>query len=703
MNGSFFGGVCALLYFLIFQLGGMLLAACFLQNERRYVRVILGSAAGSVLLMWLPALWAFPFGFSMAAHLAALLTLMAVVGAAVFLRRPSLRCSGKTISAFVRTEWSLCVPFLLWIVFAGLTLHSFRYQNGEIWSSQCTYGDMSMHFGFITSIAEQKTFPPSYSILPNTKLSYPFLSDSISSSLYLLGAPLQFAYFLPMLFAGAQVFFGAWIFLSRWLRDTAKAVLAMVLFFLNGGFGFAYFLTNLQSGIENFTRIFTEFYETPTNLVGENIRWVNVIVDIMIPQRASLFGWAVLFPLLYLLYRAVYERYAAYFLPAGIFAGVMVMIHTHSFLALGLICGVWLFFALCCRVFPEEAGKTLRTAKRVSAVLLALPVLAQLLIPDTFQRDSAVFLVLVLLTAAVFLTVLAVLLVLAVRRGFGAQLLRTWGVFLFVVLLLAVPQLLTWTFTQTASESFVRGWYNWGNLQDSYLWFYLVNLGVFGIFVLPALFTADRRSFTVSSPAVVIWFICEFVVFQPNTYDNNKLLYVAYLLLCPLVASYLVDMYRRLKGLPARRVMAGALLVVCTLSAVLTIARESVAGYCLYDKGQLAAAEYVSENTEPTDTILTDMRHNNEIAALTGRNIVCGSPSYVYFHGLDYTQREADIERMFHDPRENLSLFQQYGVDYVMVSAFETDNCSANETELAALFTCVYDENGIRLYQVPEL
>ena len=70
------------------------------------------------------------------------------------------------------------------------------------------------------------------------------------------------------------------------------------------------------------------------------------------------------------------------------------------------------------------------------------------------------------------------------------------------------------------------------------------------------------------------------------------------------------------------------------LSAVLTIGRESIAGYCLYGDSQLKAAEYIYENSEPEDTVLTDMRHNNEIAALTGRNIVCGSTSYVYFHGL---------------------------------------------------------------------
>ena len=64
------------------------------------------------------------------------------------------------------------------------------------------------------------------------------------------------------------------------------------------------------------------FYETPTNLVDQNIRWVNVIVDMLIPQRATLFGWAVLFPLLYVLYRAVYEHCERYFIIAGIFATV---------------------------------------------------------------------------------------------------------------------------------------------------------------------------------------------------------------------------------------------------------------------------------------------------------------------------------------------------------------------------------------------
>ncbi len=698
MSGSVFGGVIALLYFLFFQVCGVLLVSCFFKEERLHVRAVIGSTIGSVLLMWLPVLLAFFFDFTVLSHILALLFLFALTAGAVLWKKLQPVHKKIGLLSFLRADISVLAPAALWLVYAGLLLHSFRTVDGEIWSSQCTYGDMSMHFGFITSIAEQKVFPPEYSILPGVKLSYPFLSDSISSSLYLFGAPLQLAYFVPMLFAGAQVFFGAWLFFSRWLKDPLKAAVSEVLFFLNGGFGFAYFLGDLQGDLSNFTRIFTAFYETPTNLVDENIRWVNVIVDMLVPQRATLFGWAVLFPLLYVLYRAVFENRHAYFLPAAILAGGTVMIHTHSFLALGLICGVWLFFVLsnCAGVL----SKAVHNAKWAVLILFGVCVATGWLIPNVFSRESAVWLWLIILTASAYVVLLFVFLIRAVLNGAGKPLLFTWGAFFAAVLLCAVPQLLTWTFTQVNGESFVRGWYNWANLRDGYLWFYIVNLGLPGLLILPALLFSERRIFLVAAPSAVIWYICEFVVFQPNTYDNNKLLYAAYLLLCGAVASYAVDIFRKLKGIPGRSVLALLCAVLCTASAMLTVAREGIAEYCLFGRGQCAAAEYISENTEPEDTILTDMRHNNEIAALTGRNIVCGSTSYVYFHGLDYMDRMTDIELMYKYPEESIPILEKYSVDYVMVSAYENNNYSADEEAIKRLFPCVYDKDGIRLYAV---
>ena len=113
---------------------------------------------------------------------------------------------------------------------------------------QCTYGDLQMHLGIITSIANQQTFPPYYSISPWDKLCYPFLCDSISSSIYLFGASLRYAYMLPMYFAFFQVITGFYAIADVLFHDRAKSLAAWVLFFYNGGLGFVYFIDWSREG-----------------------------------------------------------------------------------------------------------------------------------------------------------------------------------------------------------------------------------------------------------------------------------------------------------------------------------------------------------------------------------------------------------------------------------------------------------------------
>ncbi len=51
--------------------------------------------------------------------------------------------------------------------------------------------------------------------------------------------------------------------------------------------------------------IFTEFYKTPTNNTELNLRWVNIISDMMIPQRTFLAGLSVVTPSILLLKEAL--------------------------------------------------------------------------------------------------------------------------------------------------------------------------------------------------------------------------------------------------------------------------------------------------------------------------------------------------------------------------------------------------------------
>ena len=85
------------------------------------------------------------------------------------------------------------------------------------------------------------------------------------------------------------------------------------------------------------------YYKTPTNQPEpNNLRWSNVIADLMVPQRTLLAGWAMGIPCFYLLEtvfrpgRGDPDRGLRGEILLGIWAGGLPLIHTHTFLALGL-------------------------------------------------------------------------------------------------------------------------------------------------------------------------------------------------------------------------------------------------------------------------------------------------------------------------------------------------------------------------------
>lgn len=701
MEGSFGGALMALLYYLLFQCGGILAAHCFLRKEHFLIRLLFGSVLGSIMLEWLPLLFAFHFGFSIVSHILALslVVVLAAAGVSYCLKtqiRPAVDFSP------LRRHPFLAVIGIVFIFFFYLTLHGLRIEEGIVYSSQATYGDMSMHLGFITSITRQGTFPPEYSILPGVRLSYPFLSDSISSSLYLFGAPLQFAYVLPMLFAALQVFGGFYLFAYTWLKDKAKAALAFLFFFFNGGLGFVYFLGGEEG---NFTRIFSAFYQTPTNLIDENIRWVNVVVDMMLPQRATLFGWAVLFPAMYLLYRAVFQNKKRYFIFAGVLFGCLPMIHTHSFLFAGILCMGWLLVSAIAQISHTEKP-AIAIKMFLLAALLFMPVLRYFMYgsyQEKYNENSLALWIGVAGTAAVSF-LLVILLVILIWEKRAAALLKSWGTLLGIVCVLALPQLLLWTFGQVGQGleqgSFLKGNFNWANYDDPFLLFYLKNIGLTGLLTLGALLFTKKKTLYVAIPAFIAWFIAEFIQFQPNEYDNNKLLYPAFVLFCCIAAGFFVDTIRKIRIKPLKPVITACTLAVCMLSAVLTMGREAVASYEIFGTGATNLCNFIEENLPADATILTSTRHNNEVAALTGRNILCGSPSYLYFHGLDYRLNEFAVQDIYENTKHAKALISEYSVQYILISDFERHSYDLDELYFYNNYSCVYTDGNVFLYKI---
>ena len=118
--------------------------------------------------------------------------------------------------------------------------------------------------------------------------------------------------------------------------------------------------------------------------------------------------------------------------------------------------------------------------------------------------------------------------------------------------------------------------------------------------------------------------------------------------------------------------------------------REAVSNYQLYSPSQTALAEYIEENTATDALFLTHTRHNNEVASLTGRSIVCGADTFLYFHGIDTTSRKAELRLMYEAPLEHKDLYEKYGVDYIVISSFEKHSYRIDEAVFKQNFKEVF-------------
>ena len=646
---------------------GVVLAHIIFERKKPSVRLWLGAVFGTVGLMWSHVPFSFLWGFTRKSHLAGLILfigLIALTGAIIkkkrgYIPNPCKDFKKNWLCGYTPSDRWMLIAVILFSLLAAVLLfnHTLYDADGGYGTGESTYGDMNFHLGIITGIAEQETFPPEYNIFPGEKLTYYFFCDSISSSLYKFGTSLRAAYILPMLTAFAAVFAGFWIFADAVLENRKKSLLAFLFFFLNGGLGTFYLLDK-----EHFSKIFYGYYCTPTNYRfkgdGETtIVWANSIADMMLPQRATLFGWMIILAVFYLLYLAVFRREREHYLIAGVLAGLSPMIQTYTYFAIGIVALCWLIYTLT-QISKNPKKRDRRSWKET--------------IPD-------------------------------------------WIKFGVPAVALAIPQFFIWIFGAVSGDTFLNININaYNEAGDFWLWFWIKNVGVVFVLILPAFIKASRQMKAFYSGALLIFVITEIVVFQTISYDNNKLYYMWYLFSCILVSDWLctvLDKIRHPKRAAIRAVTLALVLFLSANAAVLTLVREVMSGipidgefYCgigLYGADQVAASEFIIENTDPDATFLSAYNHNNAISSLTGRNIYCGADTFLYSHGLDYQGRQALIREMYEGGDVFETDKRSCGIDYVYISQTERSKFkNMDESYFAGHYPLIYDQNNVRIYDV---
>ncbi len=538
------------------------------------------------------------------------------------------------------------------------------------------FGDLPFHISVITSFAYRNNFLPEDPTFAGVRFTYPFLTDFVSAIFLRCGADLRQSMFIEN-FVLALAFVGV---LHRWalemLRDRLAALLTPVLVFLNGGFGWILLWPAIKSQgsfaefVKNLPVSFTVIPETTW-------RWGNAVSALLIPQRGFLLG-----------------------LPLA------VIVFTQWWLATG---------------GPgdretERHGDAAKTKKKETsrkattrskgreATNLRVPASPLLRVSSVTRMIAAG--VIAGLIPLVHAHTFVVVMVMGACIALLQKRWRDWITFAVIASAIALPQM--WWSTHHSGVNagrFFEWQYGWDHGKDGPIWFWVKNAGLFIPLTIAAILwrgkhaLVSRRLLLFLAPFVLCFIVPNVLKMAPWIWDNIKVLFYWWVASAPLVALLLARLWKQ--GRP-QKILALVLFVCITLAGALDVGAIVLRSnkFQVFDADGIGFAELVKETTEPRALIIHAPVHNHPVF-LSGRRSLMGYPGHIWTHGLDYTQRESEIRRIYAGGSDAPLLLQKYGVQYAVVGPQEQNLMSVNEGFFSR-YQLVGEVGGYRLYKITQ-
>jgi len=275
---------------------------------------------------------------------------------------------------------------------------------------------------------------------------------------------------------------------------------------------------------------------------------------------------------------------------------------------------------------------------------------------------------------------------------------RVWLAFWLPAVLLALPQL-----TQLASHAVASGFphfqLGWrGHNEPSWLLFWLRNVGLPTLLIIPAWFYAPRPLRLFYLPFLALLVLSLLFIFSPNDYDNLKLMYYWYAATCVLVAGWLVGLASRRRWL----LPVGLAGLVSVASGVLALTYELQNRSLMFSRDEVAAAAFVRENTASRSLFLTAPSLHQPVLSLAGRPIVRGATAWLWSHGYPFAEREADVRAIYSGRNDARELLRYYCVEYIYLGSRERTDLNADRDFFERTFPRVYHTGEITIYDARE-
>ncbi len=287
--------------------------------------------------------------------------------------------------AFIYFLFYAGVAIFMWLVFERALLDK---PDGIYTGVLNNYGDLPFHLSVITRFAYGQNFPPEDPTYAGVRFTYPFLTDFISAIYVRLGASLRESLFIENWIIGVALVGVLHRFGLRLLRNRTAAMLTPVLIILNGGLGWWMLFGDVNNSEGGILDILRNLHHSYTILPDVNLgwRWGNSVTSLLVTQRGFLLGIPLAVIVFTQWWDAMRDRESVppalaggskkrlnppahaggtdpsrRMLAAGVVAGLLPLVHAHSFIATMGVGGVlavinfrkwryWLVFILVASV-----------------------------------------------------------------------------------------------------------------------------------------------------------------------------------------------------------------------------------------------------------------------------------------------------------------------------------------------------------------
>ena len=553
-----------------------------------------------------------------------------------------------------------CLSAMLWFFFKRAML---EMPDGGIGTGAMNnLGDLPFHLLVINGLTVGQEFPPDNPIFSGATLSYPFITDLVAAAYNIIGATVHDAIFLQNI----VLIFAVVVLMAGFTRKVTKSVfaasIAPFLLVFAGGFGFLLFFGD---AVASDAGIVGQLFKLNADytLRGATVwRWGNPLTTLFVTQRTLLLGLPIALIILTNLFTFLEQRLTgdnsnetsrsyflgqAYrpFLLVGLLAGLLPLIHSHTFLVTTAVAGF---------IAPVDWRKW--RSWMVYFIGLGLTAIPQIIFITSGTATSAGSFV---------------------GWDFGWDNGDNNAVYFWLVNTgLFIPLLFIALFllaTRAIGDSF----------EDSY-----------GIFDTSG---NSRRMLIFLVPFLLCFVGANVLRLAPWIWDNVKILIYCYVGAIPLVAWLLAEIRQRSS---ISYFLLPALIITLVFSGWLDVWR--VATGQIEHQILSPAIVAVAADLKPKilkDALIVTAPEFATIPILTGSRWFLGYTGHVWSHGIDGNERDGIVRKIYAGGDEATRLIHENSIDYVVVGPHEKQFTKVNEAFFLA-YPIEAQAGDFRVYRV---